>query len=142
MKNLVRLAVVFILFAGVARADEGMWVLNNLPRDLLKKKYDFDLTDAWRDRAMKALLEIGPQAEGVVQDSLKGNITPEHRERLRQLQAKIQVDIIRQLRAISTLEQIRTPEAIDVLNEISKAAGQSQIGEAARGALRCLGGTP
>jgi hypothetical protein len=64
MKYLVRLLVVFFLCAGAARADEGMWVLNNLPRELLKKKYDFDLTDAWRDRAMKASIRFNNGGSG------------------------------------------------------------------------------
>jgi Peptidase S46 len=64
MKNLTRLLAVFFLFTGAARADEGMWLLNNLPRDLLKKKYDFDLTDAWRDRAMKASIRFNNGGSG------------------------------------------------------------------------------
>jgi hypothetical protein len=56
--------VVLFLVAGTARADEGMWVLNNLPRELLKKKYDFDLTDAWRDRAMKASIRFNNGGSG------------------------------------------------------------------------------
>src|SRR5437868_7982283 len=53
-----------LLFASSAPADEGMWVLNNLPKDLLKKKYDFDLTDAWRDRAMKASIRFNNGGSG------------------------------------------------------------------------------
>lgn len=34
-----------------ALSDEGMWLPNDPPRELLKKKYDFDLTAAWLDRA-------------------------------------------------------------------------------------------
>jgi Peptidase S46 len=56
--------VVLFLVAGATRADEGMWVLNNLPKDLLKKKYDFDLTDAWRDRAMKASIRFNNGGSG------------------------------------------------------------------------------
>ena len=54
----LRYALFLLLFVPAARADEGMWVLNNLPRELLKKKYDFDLTDAWKDRAMKASIRF------------------------------------------------------------------------------------
>jgi hypothetical protein len=58
-------ALICILFITPAvRADEGMWVLNNLPKDLLKKKYDFDLTDAWRDRAMKASIRFNNGGSG------------------------------------------------------------------------------
>ena len=35
-----------------ADADEGMWLPNEPPRELLKKRYEFDLTDAWQKRAM------------------------------------------------------------------------------------------
>src|SRR5262249_11777558 len=58
------LAIVLFLIDGVARADEGMWLLNNLPRKLLKKKYDFDLTDAWRDRAMRASIRFNNGGSG------------------------------------------------------------------------------
>ena len=30
-----------------ARADEGMWAFNNIPREAIKKRYGFDVTDAW-----------------------------------------------------------------------------------------------
>jgi hypothetical protein len=64
MKQIRCLFIVLFLFAGAARADEGMWLLNNLPRELLKKKYDFDLTDAWRDRAMKASIRFNNGGSG------------------------------------------------------------------------------
>src|SRR5262245_9745017 len=35
----------------MARSDEGMWLLNEPPRQLLKDKYGFDLTDSWLERA-------------------------------------------------------------------------------------------
>ncbi len=35
-----------------AVSDEGMWLLNNPPRQQLKDKYGFDLRDAWLKRAM------------------------------------------------------------------------------------------
>ena len=37
--------------AMTAISDEGMWLLNDPPRELLKEKYGFDLTDAWLDNA-------------------------------------------------------------------------------------------
>jgi hypothetical protein len=50
-----RLAVAVLLIGGSAmsaRSDEGMWLLNDPPRQLLKEKYGFDLTDDWVRRAM------------------------------------------------------------------------------------------
>jgi hypothetical protein len=53
-----------LLLALPARADEGMWLPNRPPRELLKKKYGFDLTDAWLERAMKASLRFSSGASG------------------------------------------------------------------------------
>lgn len=39
------------VMAGTAFTDEGMWLLNEPPRDRLKQKYNFDLTDAWLEHA-------------------------------------------------------------------------------------------
>ncbi|MBI2805008.1 MAG: S46 family peptidase [Planctomycetes bacterium] len=60
----MKYALIVFFLAAAVRADEGMWVLNNLPKDLLKKKYDFDLTDAWRDRAMKASIRFNNGGSG------------------------------------------------------------------------------
>jgi hypothetical protein len=45
-------AVVLGGTAMTATSDEGMWLLNDPPRDQLKQKYGFDLTDDWLRRAM------------------------------------------------------------------------------------------
>lgn len=37
-----------------AAADEGMWLVNDPPRQLLKEKHGFELTDDWLVRAQKA----------------------------------------------------------------------------------------
>src|SRR5437870_5238914 len=58
------LLIVLFLFTGAVRADEGMWLLNQPPRALLKQKYGFDLTDAWRDRAMKASIRFNNGGSG------------------------------------------------------------------------------
>jgi hypothetical protein len=46
------------------RADEGMWLLNNPPRQLLKDKYGFDLTDAWLEHAQKASVRFNSGGSG------------------------------------------------------------------------------
>src|SRR5437773_10745328 len=33
-----------------ARADEGMWTFNNLPRAEIKRKYGFAITDDWLNK--------------------------------------------------------------------------------------------
>jgi len=37
------------LFSTVASADEGMWLYNEAPKDKIKAKYGFDLTQQWLD---------------------------------------------------------------------------------------------
>jgi hypothetical protein len=37
------------LFSTVASADEGMWLYNEAPKDKIKAKYGFELTQAWLD---------------------------------------------------------------------------------------------
>ncbi len=121
MKNLIRLLSVVFLFVGAARADEGMWVLNNLPRELLKKKYDFDLTDAWRDRAMKASIRFNNGGSGsfVSPDGLA--ITNHHigSDSLQKLSSKTQ-DYYRDGFLARTLtEELKCPDLeLNVLQEI------------------------
>lgn len=49
MKRIVVVALFIVSFLTVVptNADEGMWLLNNLPKDYLKKTYNFDVTDEW-----------------------------------------------------------------------------------------------
>ncbi len=51
MKNTI--AFTFVFFAGVslARADEGMWLYNNFPKDAVKAKYGFTPDDKWLEHA-------------------------------------------------------------------------------------------
>ena len=53
---LILLAVAFIAAALVpaVHGDEGMWLFNNPPKDLLKKKHNFDATDAWLEHVQKS----------------------------------------------------------------------------------------
>jgi hypothetical protein len=59
-------AAVFIFgsLAMTARSDEGMWLLNDPPSQLLKEKYDFELTDEWLTRAMKGSVRFNNGGSG------------------------------------------------------------------------------
>lgn len=46
------------------QADEGMWLLNEPPRQHLKEKYGFDLTDAWLERAQMASVRFNNGGSG------------------------------------------------------------------------------
>ena len=47
-----------------AFADEGMWLPNKPPRELLKSKYQFDLTDAWLEKVQKASIRFNNGGSG------------------------------------------------------------------------------
>ncbi len=50
--------------AMTARSDEGMWLLNDPPRQHLKDKYQFELTDAWLRNAMLASVRLNSGGSG------------------------------------------------------------------------------
>src|SRR5437016_4912366 len=66
MKSLrLTLAACCFLFLCLSlRADEGMWLLNQPPRELLKKQYDFNLADAFLERVMKASVRFNSGGSG------------------------------------------------------------------------------
>jgi hypothetical protein len=59
-----------LLFTGMfttmttARSDEGMWLLNETPKALLKERYNFDLTDAWLEKAVRASVRFNNGGSG------------------------------------------------------------------------------
>jgi hypothetical protein len=52
------------LLLSTARADEGMWLYSAPPRDLIKSKYGFDLTDAWLEHLMKSSVRFNSGGSG------------------------------------------------------------------------------
>lgn len=64
MKIVLFAAVVGLVLLPAARADEGMWLLNDPPRKLLQEKYKFDLTDAWLERAQQASIRFNNGGSG------------------------------------------------------------------------------
>src|SRR5919199_2568501 len=47
-----------------AYSEGGMWLLNDPPRELLKEKYGFDLTDAWLGHARLASVRFNNGGSG------------------------------------------------------------------------------
>src|SRR3954451_8803174 len=47
-----------------ARADEGMWPFNNIPRAEIKKKYGFDITDEWLHKVQLASVRFNNGGSG------------------------------------------------------------------------------
>ncbi len=65
----MRRATLFVLLWAsgpvvTVNADEGMWLLNDPPRQHLKTKYDFDLSDAWLEHAQKASVRFNNGGSG------------------------------------------------------------------------------
>lgn len=54
-----------VAFAGVtARADEGMWLMNAPPLELLKQRYGFEPTSAWLEHVQKSAVRINDGGSG------------------------------------------------------------------------------
>src|SRR6516165_9101689 len=65
--KLVLLALVALhlsIFGAVGRADEGMWLFNNLPRKLLAEKYKFEPTAEWTEHVMKSSVRFNSGGSG------------------------------------------------------------------------------
>ena len=55
-----------LFWAAVAatRADEGMWLYNQPPRQLLRERYRFDATEAWLDHLQKSSVRFNSGGSG------------------------------------------------------------------------------
>lgn len=47
-----------------ARADEGMWTFNNVPKEAIKKKYGFEVTDAWLKKVQLSSVRFNSGGSG------------------------------------------------------------------------------
>lgn len=71
LSSLALMAGVFAgAVAGVARADEGMWLLNRAPTQALKERYGFQPDAAWLEHAQKSAVRMGASAAFVSADGL------------------------------------------------------------------------
>src|SRR3954462_2762500 len=48
----------------MTHADEGMWLFTNPPRQLLKQRYGFDVTDQWLEHVQKASVRFNSGGSG------------------------------------------------------------------------------
>src|SRR5262245_6980835 len=70
MTNRFWLAAVCAALVGVSMSDtpvhgdEGMWLFNNPPREQLKKKYGFDVTDQWLDHVRLSSVRFNSGGSG------------------------------------------------------------------------------
>src|SRR5688572_11455715 len=54
----------FIGLSSPAQAEEGMWPFNHLPRAMLKKKYDFDASEAWIGHVRRSSIRLSVGCSG------------------------------------------------------------------------------
>ena len=65
------LRVIVLLGALVpAAADEGLWLFNEFPKDLVRQRYGFAVTDAWLDHFRLSCVNMGGSASFVSADGL------------------------------------------------------------------------
>jgi hypothetical protein len=55
-----------LVLATVARADEGMWLYSAPPREQVKTKYGFEITDAWLEHLMKSSVRFNSGGSGSI----------------------------------------------------------------------------
>jgi hypothetical protein len=60
----VALIAALLLTAAPARADEGMWLFDNPPTQLLKQRYNFEPTAAWLEHLQKASVRFNSGGSG------------------------------------------------------------------------------
>jgi len=63
MKSL-NLALLTLPLALAAGADEGMWLFNQPPRQILRERYQFDATDPWLEHLQKASVRFNSGGSG------------------------------------------------------------------------------
>jgi hypothetical protein len=63
---LLALVLAALAFSIVPRADEGFWPYNNIPRAEIKKKYGFQVTDAWLNHLQLATVRFGGGTGSIV----------------------------------------------------------------------------
>ncbi|HEX4264406.1 MAG TPA: S46 family peptidase [Verrucomicrobiae bacterium] len=65
------LFVAFILgVLSTSRADEGMWLFNQPPREILRERHQFEPSDAWIEHLQKSSVRIGASGSFVSEDGL------------------------------------------------------------------------
>ena len=62
--------VLFLCSTLVASADEGMWLFNQPPREILRERHQFEPTDAWLEHLQKSSIRMGASGSFISEDGL------------------------------------------------------------------------
>src|SRR6266540_146632 len=60
----VAVSCVAALWPTPVKADEGMWLFNDPPRQQLKQKYGFDITEQWLEHVQKSSVRFNSGGSG------------------------------------------------------------------------------
>ncbi|MBL8876869.1 MAG: S46 family peptidase [Phycisphaerae bacterium] len=60
------LGLLLLAAAGSARADEGMWLISNPPRETLKTKYNFEPSEDWLKHMQRSVVRVGMGGTGSI----------------------------------------------------------------------------
>ena len=107
-----------------ARADEGMWPFNNVPRALIKERYGFEITDDWLRKVQLASVRFNSGGSGafvsadglvltnhhIASDTLTKLSTPAH-------------DLLKEL-AGADLDKLTPVQAFDLLRQWRQKYGK------------------
>src|SRR6185503_5928677 len=63
MRKNILLALAFLLALPLA-ADEGMWLFNHPPRQILKQRYGFEPSQAWLDHLQRSSIRFNSGGSG------------------------------------------------------------------------------
>jgi HEAT repeat protein len=91
-----------------------------------------------REQASRHLERVGGEAHPALERTLKGDCSPEVRQRIKAL-LEANLIRIRKMRAVELLEQIGTAEAVDFLKQLAMKTSDPGLRAEAEGSLRRLG---
>src|SRR5678815_1569565 len=72
------LVLALVLCWGAARADEGMWTVNDFPRELVKQRYGFLPSDAWLEHLRLSSVRFNSGGSGSFVSALGLVMTNHH----------------------------------------------------------------
>jgi len=106
MRRTIASLLVVLTLCGVGIADEGLWLFNAVPKDKIKARYKFEVTDAWLNHLREASVRFNNGGSGsfvsphglaftnhhIAIDCLSHLSTPEHDYVATGFQAKSQAE--------------------------------------------------
>ena len=120
LTTLVACALALAAYTAVPRAEEGFWPYNNIPKAAIKKKYGFEVTDAWLKHLQLATIRFGGGTGSIV--SPDGLVLTNHHIALGSLQrlSTPEKDLVKNgFVAMTRDEELKVPGmTLDVLQEI------------------------